>query len=140
MTEGISIFFTHKAPNPFLITLVSSSLLKVFKDNTLANFKNFLSEEKSFARGMESSSCKVTFLTQINNVTDNNIVYYQNNRVLASMEVGKDKITRPYLRESAKLTKGEHTSVEQILDEIRLKTELKRMNYLIDPITKHLSV
>ena len=54
------------------------------------------------------------------------------------MQVEKDKISRPYLGESAKLTKGEYTSAEQILDQIRLKTELEKLDHVIDPITKHL--
>ena len=83
---------------------------------------------------------KITFPTQINNVTDNNIVYYKKDRVIASMKVEKDKISRPYLGETAKLTKREYTSIEQILDEIRRKTELEKLDYVIDPITNHLSL
>ena len=56
------------------------------------------------------------------------------------MKVEKDKISRLYLGETAKLTKGEYTSVEQILDEIRRKTELEKLDYVIDPITKYLSL
>ena len=69
------------------------------------------------------ASTKITFPTQINNVTDNNIVYYKKDQVIASMKNEKDKISRPYFGETAKLTKGEYTSFEQILDEISLKTE-----------------
>ena len=83
---------------------------------------------------------EITFSTQINNVTDNNIGYYKKDLVIASMKVEKDKISRPYLGEKAKLTKGEYTSIEQILDEIRRKTELEKLDYAIDPITKHLSL
>ena len=82
---------------------------------------------------------EITSSTQLNNVTDNNIVYYKKDRVIASMKVEKDKISRPYLTETAKLTKGEYTSIEQILDEIRRKTELEKLDYVIYPITKHLS-
>ena len=48
--------------------------------------------------------------------------------------------SRPYLGETVNLTKGEYTSIEQILDEIGLKTELEKMDFVIDPITKHLSL
>ena len=82
----------------------------------------------------------ITFPTQINNVTDNNIVYYKKDRVITSLKVEKDKIARPYLGETAKLTRGEYTSNERILDEIRQKTELEQLDYVIDPITKHLSL
>ena len=56
------------------------------------------------------------------------------------MKVEKDNISRPYLGEIAKLIKREYTSIEQILDEIRLKTELEKLGYVIDLITKHLSL
>ena len=53
------------------------------------------------------------------------------------MNVERDKISRPYLGETANLTKGEYTSIEKKLDEIRQKTELERLDYVIDPKTKH---
>ena len=48
--------------------------------------------------------------------------------------------SRPYLGETVKLTKGEYTSKKKILNEIRLKTELEKLDFVIDPITKHLSL
>ena len=89
---------------------------------------------------MESSSYKNTFPTQINNATDKNIVYYQKDSIIASMKVEKDKISRLHLGKTAKLTKGEYTSIEQILDEIRLKTDLEKLDYVIDPTNKQLSL
>ena len=56
------------------------------------------------------------------------------------MKVEKDKIARPYSGITVKITKGEYTSIEQIPDEIRRKTELEKLDYVIDPITKHLSL
>ena len=114
--------------------------MNVFKDNTLANFKNLLNEEINLQGEWRVAVTEITFPTQINNVTDNNIVYYKKDRVIASMKVEKDKISRPYLGETAKITKGEYTSIDQILDEICRKTELEKLGYVIDPITKHLSL
>ena len=113
--------------------------MNVFKDNTLANFKNLLSEEINLQGEWRVAVTEITFPAQINNVTDNNIVYYKKDRVIASMKVEKDKISRPYFGETAKITTGEYTSIDQILDEIRRKTELEKLDYVIDPITKHLS-
>ena len=76
----------------------------------------------------------------MNNIIDNNIVSYKKDRVIASMKVEKDKIFSPYLGKTAKLTKGEYTSIEQILDEICPETELEKLDYVIDPTTKHLSL
>ena len=39
-----------------------------------------------------------------------------------------------------KLTQGDYTSIEQILDVILRKTELEKLDYVIDPITKHFSL
>ena len=125
MTEGTSSLFTHNVPPSFTITLVSSASRNVFKDNTQALFKNLLSEEINLQGEWRVAVTEITFPTQINNVTDNNNVYYKkdNNivfyKVIAILKVEKDKISRPYLGETAKLTKGEDTSIEQILDEIR---------------------
>ena len=141
MTEGTSnCLFTHNVPPSFTITLVSSASMNVFTDNTLANFKNLLSEEINLQGEWRVAVTEITFPTQIKNVTDNNIVYYKKNWVIASMKVEKDKISRPYLGETKKTTKGEYTSIDQILDEIRRKTELEKLDYVIDPITKHLSL
>ena len=51
------------------------------------------------------------------------------------MKVEKDKISRAYLRETAKITKGEYTSIKQILDEVCRKIEIEKLDYVIDPIT-----
>ena len=59
--------------------------MNVFKDKTLANFKNLLSEEINLQGEWRVAVTEITFPTQINNVTDNNIVYYKKDRVIASL-------------------------------------------------------
>ena len=54
------------------------------------------------------------------------------------MKDEKDKISRLYHGETAKLTKREYMSIKQILDEICRKTQIEKLDYVIDPITKHL--
>ena len=127
MTEGTSSLFTHKVPPSFTITLDSSASMKVFKDNTLANFKNLLSAEINLQGEWRVAVTEITFPTQINKVTDNNIVYYKKNRVIARKKVEKDTISRPHVGETVKITKGEYTSIKQILDEIRRNTELEKL-------------
>ena len=130
--------FTHNVPPSFTITLVSSASRNVFKDNTLANLKNLLSEEINFQGKWRVAVTETTLPAQINNVTDINIVYYKKDHIIASMKVKKDKISRPYLGKTAKLTKREYTSIEQILDEIRRKTDLLRNPISLILTTKHL--
>ena len=66
-------------------------------------------------------------------------MHYKKYWVTASMKIEKEKISRPYLRETAKITKKEYTRIEKIVDEIRLKAELEKLDYVIDPITKEFS-
>ena len=85
MTEGTSSLFTHEITPSLTITLVSSASRKVFKDNTLVNFKNGLSEEINLQGEWRVAVAEITFFTQINNLIDNNIVYYKKYQVIASM-------------------------------------------------------
>ena len=66
--------------------------MNVFKDNTLANFKNLLGEEINLQGEWLVAVTEITFPTQINNVTDNNFVYYKHDRVIASMKVEKKNL------------------------------------------------
>ena len=142
MTEGTSnSLFTHNVPPSFTSTLVSSPSMNVFEDNTLANFKNLLSEEINLQAEWRVAVTEITLPTQINNITDNKTVYYKKDRVIASMKIEKAKISRspePLLGETEKITELEFTSIEQKLDEISRKTELAKLDYVIIPISKHL--
>ena len=138
MTEGTFSLFTHNVSPSFRITLVSCAPMNVFKDNTF--FKNLLSEEINVQCEWRVAVTEITFPIQINTVTDNNIMHYKKYWFIASMKVEKDKIARPYSGITVKITKGEYTSIEQIPDEIRRNTELEKLDYVIDPITKHLSL
>ena len=85
---------------------------------------------------MESSSNIIFFSTQIKSVADNSIVDYKKDRFIASMNVEKNKISMTYLEETAKIIKGENTNIEQLLNEIRLKTEQEKLDYFLDIVTK----
>ena len=123
MTEGTFSLFTHNVSPSFTITLVSCAPMNVFKDNTF--FENLLSEEINVDCEWRVAVTEITFPIQINTVTDNNFMHYKKDWFIASMKVEKDKISsRPYKGITVKITKGEYTSIEQIPDEIRRKTEL----------------
>ena len=105
MTEGTSSLVAHNVPPSFTITLVSSASMNVFKDYTLANFKNLLSKELNLQGEWRVAVTEITFPTQINNVTGNNIVYYKKDGVIAGMKIEKDKISRSVLQSSETLEK-----------------------------------
>ena len=127
MTEGTSSLFTQSVPPFFTITLVSSASMNVFKDNTLANLINLLSEEISMQGEWRVAVTEVTFPTKIDNVIDNNNMYYKKDRVIASMKVEEDKIPRPYLGETSKLTKEGYMSIQQILIETHRNQRIREI-------------
>ena len=97
MTEGTSSLFTQSVPPFFTITLVSSASMKVFKDNTLANLISLLSEEISMQGEWRVAVTEVTFPTKIDNVIDNNNMYYKIGSGYSKHKIEEDKIPRPYL-------------------------------------------
>ena len=137
MTEGTSSLFTQSVPPFITITLVSSASMNVFKDNTLANLSNLLSEEIYLQGEWRVAVTEIPSPTKRDNVTVNIIVYHKKDRIKSSMKTEKNKIST---FEKKNLTRGEYTSIEQILDENLLKTELEKTDYVIDPITKHHSL
>ena len=124
----------------FSITLVSSASMNIFIDNSLASFKNLLSEDIDLQGEWRVALSEITFPTHFNNVTDTKIVYYKKDKVRASLKVAKDKISRPYDGEKIELTKGEYGEIEKLFNEINRKVDLDNFTYSIDPITKHLSI
>ena len=78
------------------ITLVSSASMKIFNDISLASFRNLLSEGFDLQSEWRVALTEITFLTQINNVTDAKLVYYKKDKVKTSPKVAKDKISRTY--------------------------------------------
>ena len=80
MTEGTSSLFTQSVPPFITITLVSSASMNVFKDNTLANLSNLLSEEISWQGEWRVAVTEITFPPKIDNVINNNILYYKNKK------------------------------------------------------------
>ena len=61
----------------FSITLVSSTSMNIFIENSLASFKNLLSEDIDLQGEWRVALSEITFPTNFNNVTDTKIVYYK---------------------------------------------------------------
>ena len=124
----------------FSITLVSSALMNIFIDISLASFKNLLSENIDLQGEWRVALSEITFPTHFNNVTDTKIVYYKKDKVKASLKVANGKISRPYDGEKTKITKGEYGEIDKLFNEINRKVDLDNFSYSIDPFTKHLSI
>ena len=54
--------------------------------------------------------------------------------------MAKDKISRPYDGKKIEKTKCEYGEIEKLFNEINRKVDLDNFSYIIDPITKHLSI
>ena len=75
----------------FSITLVSSTSMNIFIDNSLASFKNLLSKDISLQGDWKIALSEITFPTHFNNVTDTKIRYYKKDKVKASLNWQKIK-------------------------------------------------
>ena len=75
----------------FTITLVSSASMNIFNNNSLASFKNLLSENIDLQGEWRVALTEITFPTHINNVTDTKLVYYKKDKVKASFKMSKSK-------------------------------------------------
>ena len=124
----------------FTITLVSSASMNIFFDNSLASFKNLLSENFDLQGEWRVALTEITFPIQFNNVTDTKIVYYKKDKVKAILKVSKDKISRPYIGETSEITNGRYDEVEKLFNEINRKVGLDNLSFSIDPITKYFSI
>ena len=97
----------------FSITLVSSASIQ-HSDNSLAVFKNLLSEDINRQGEWRVALTEITFPTHFNNVTDTKIVYYKKDKIEASIIVAKNKIPRTYDGEKTKVTKVEYEEIEKL--------------------------
>ena len=102
----------------FTVTLVSSASMKIFSENSLANFKNILNEEINLQGEWKVALTEITFPVHINNVTDTKLIYYKKDKVRASQKVNKDKISRPYDGERVEILRGLYDDVKKIINEI----------------------
>ena len=112
--------------------------MNILIDNSLAIFKNLLSEDFDLQGEWKVALSEITFPIHFNNVTDTKIVYYKKDKVKARLKMAKDRISRPYDGEKNEITKCEYGEIEQLLNELNRKVDLGIFSYSIDPITKHL--
>ena len=114
--------------------------MNIIINNSLASFKNLLSEDIDLKGEWRVAMTEITFPTHFNHVTDTKIVYYKKDKVKAILKLSKDEISRPYIGETGEITKGRYVEVEKLFNEINRKINLENLSFSIDPITKHLSI
>ena len=65
--------------------------MNFFNDNSLASFKNLLSENIDLQGEWRVALTEITFPTHFNNVTDTKLVYYKKDKGKASFKVQTKK-------------------------------------------------
>ena len=60
--------------------------MNIFNDNSLASFKNLLSENIDLQGEWRVALTEITFPTHINNVTDTKLVYYKKDKLKRALK------------------------------------------------------
>ena len=128
------------AHDEFTIHLVSSASMNIFPDNTLANFKNFLSQEINLEDDWRVAISEIIFPANLYNVTDSLVKIYRKQnigkRIAETIQDGLsgNTISRKYRGESVKIKKGSYDTVESLIEELKNSTKLD-LTAKVDPIT-----
>ena len=99
------------AHGEFTIHLVSSASMNIFPDNTLAKFKNFLSQEINLEDDWRVAISEIIFPANLYNVTDSLVKIYRKQnigkRIAETIQDGLsgNTISRKYRGESVKIKK-----------------------------------
>ena len=97
--------------NSFTIIFVSSISMKIFIDNSQANFRNLLSEDNDLQGEWIVALTKIMFLNQINNVTDTKIGYLKKERYKASLKMTNMKYREHMMKRKKKPQKMNMTKL-----------------------------
>ena len=84
----------------FIYYYIGVISLNLVFHNSLPNLKNLFSQDIDLQGEWRVALTEISFPTQINNVTDAKIVYYKKVKGKTSLKVSKNKISRPYDRET----------------------------------------
>ena len=113
------------AHDEFTIHLVSSASMNIFPDNTLAKFKNFLSQEINLEDDWRVAISEIIFPANLYNVTDSLVKIYRKQnigkRIAETIQDGLsgNTISRKYRGESVKIKKGSYETVESLIEELK---------------------
>ena len=128
------------AHDEFTIHLVSSASMNIFPDNTLAKFKNFLSQEINLEDDWRVAISEIIFPANLYNVTDSLVKIYRKQnigkRIAETIQDGLsgNTISRKYRGESVKIKKEPYETVESLIEELKNSTKLD-LTAKVDPIT-----
>ena len=126
----------------FSIHLVSNASMDIFKNNTLASFRNQLAQPLQLEGKWQVALESVIFPANIQNVTSTLIKEYPKSD-LAKFPVGVDdnEIFRRTRDDHARrISAGVYKNAVDILDEIKVNTKLETFDCVLDPITNKITI
>ena len=105
--------------------------MEVFGENTMAKFRNQLSQPLILDGEWQVALSSISFPSNINNVNSNGLVVYKNSGV----ELDASNNRSGHLR---KIRKGIYSSLDQLMDELRRIAQFKQFDFTFDKITHKL--
>ena len=126
----------------FSIHLVSSASMDVFKNNTLASFRNQLAQPLQLEGKWQVALESIIFPANIKNVTSTLIKEYPKSDLAQfPFNVNDNNIYRR-TRDGhpRRITPGVYKNVVGILEEIKIGTKLETFDYVLDPITDKITI
>ena len=119
----------------FTVHLVSSASMNIFRDNTMASFRNQLAAPLELEGTWQVALESIIFPTSIKNVTSVKIREHPDQAYL------EDSISKVEIKDTIReIPEGIYKNINDLLDTIADGTSLQRFNYNIDPITDKLTL
>ena len=106
----------------FTIDLISNASMEDFGENSMAKFRNQLSQPLILDGEWQVALSSLSFPSNINNVNSNGLVVYKNSGV----ELDASNNCSGHLR---KFRKGIYSSLDQLMDELRRIAQFKQFDF-----------
>ena len=119
------------AAKEFTIDLISNASIKIFGKNTIAKFRNQLTQPAMLEGEWQVALSSISFPSNINNVNSNGLVVYVNSGV----EFDASHNRSGHLRT---IRRGIDTSLDQLMDELRRIAHLKQFDFTFEKNTHKL--
>lgn len=119
----------------FTVHLVSSASMNIFRDNTMASFRNQLAAPLDLAGLWHVALESIIFPTSIKNVTSVKMQDYPDQDYIPGA------ISKVEVKDTTnEIPAGIYRNVNDLLETISATTSLRRFGYMIDPITDKLTL
>ena len=108
----------------FTIDLISNASMEVFRENTMAKFRNQLAQPLILDGEWQVALSLISFPSNINNDNSYGLVVFKNSGV----ELDASNNRSGHLR---KIRKGIYSSLDQLMDELRRIAQFKQFDFIL---------